>query len=119
VFLATKVSPQNFRRDDLRRSVDASLEHLGVNVIDLVQLHQPNPAIPIEETIGTLPDMVDARKVKFMGVSIFSVAQLQAAQRVSGRHSIVSNQVRYHIIDRTIEKNLLKFCQANRITVNA
>src|ERR1700693_2752038 len=44
VFLATKVSPLNFRRNDLRRSVDASLQHLGVDVIDLLQLHQPNPA---------------------------------------------------------------------------
>lgn len=119
VFLATKVSPQNFRRNDLRRSVDASLQHLGVDVIDLLQLHQPNPAIPIEETIGALSDMVDAGKVRFMGVSNFSVAQLQAAQKVSGRQGIVSNQVRYNIIDRTIERDLLKYCQTNRITVIA
>ncbi len=119
VFLATKVSPGNFRRNDLQRSVDASLMHLGVEVIDLLQLHQPNPAIPIDETIGALSDMVDAGKVRFMGVSNFSVAELQAAQRASGKHSIVSNQVRYNIIDRTIEKDLLKYCQANRITVIA
>ena len=103
VFVATKVSPQNFHRNDLRRSVDASLERLGVEVIDLLQLHQPNPAIPIEETIGALSDMVDAGKVRFMGVSNFSLAQLEAAQKVSGRHGIVSNQLRYNIIDRTIE----------------
>lgn len=119
VFLATKVSPQNFRPKDLRRSVDASLLHLGVDVIDLLQLHQPNPTVPIEETIGALSDMVDAGKVKSMGVSNFSVAQLEAAQKASGRHSIVSNQVRYNIIDRTIEKDLLKYCQANHITVIA
>jgi diketogulonate reductase-like aldo/keto reductase len=90
-----------------------------VEVIDLVQLHQPNPAIPIEETIGALSEMVDAGKVRFMGVSNFSVAQLEAAQKVSGRHGIVSNQLRYNIIDRTIEKDLLKYCQANRITIIA
>lgn len=119
VFLATKVSPENFRRNDLQRSVDASLLHLGVDVIDLLQLHEPNPAIPIEETLGALSDMVDAGKVRFMGVSNFSIAQLQEAQKVSSRHSIVSNQVRYNIIDRTIEKKLLRYCQANRITVIA
>jgi len=119
VFLATKVSPQNFRRNDLLRSVDASLRRLRAEVIDLVQLHQPNPAIPIEETIGALSELIDSGKVRFMGVSNFSAAQLEAARRVSGRHEIVSNQVRYNIIDRTIESDLMKYCQANRITVIA
>ncbi len=50
VFVATKVSPQNFRAKDLRNSVDSSLSKLGVDSIDLVQLHEPNAAIPIEET---------------------------------------------------------------------
>ena len=48
VFIATKVSPQNFRRIKLRQSVDGSLQRLGVDVIDLVQLHEPNAAIAID-----------------------------------------------------------------------
>jgi len=119
VFIATKVSPQNFRDTDLRKSVDSSLHRLGLDAIDLLQLHEPNPAIPIEETMGAMADLVDAGKVRFIGVSNFSVAQLQEAQRALGRYPIVSNQVRYNLIDRTIEKDLLHHCQINHITVIA
>ena len=119
VFIATKVSPQNFRAPDLRRSVDASLVRLGIDTIDLLQLHYPNPAIPMEETVGALTGLIVAGKVKYAGVSNFSVAQLQAAQKAAGRHGIVSNQVRYNLIDRTIEQDLLPYCQANGITVIA
>jgi diketogulonate reductase-like aldo/keto reductase len=119
IFLATKISPENFRSDGVARAVDSSLQRLRVDTVDLMQLHQPNPAIPIEETLGALTRAVDAGKVRFIGVSNFSVSQLQAAQKASLKHPIVSNQVRYSIIDRTIEKELLAYCQANKVTVIA
>ena len=119
VFVATKASPQNFRRARLRVSVDSSLQRLGLDTIDLLQLHEPNPAIPIQETMDALADLVEAGKVRFVGVSNFSVAQLEEAQRVLRKYPIVSNQVRYNLIDRTIEKGLLQYCQANHITVIA
>jgi len=119
VFLATKISPHNFRREAVVRSVESSLSRLRVDCIDLVQLHEPNPSIPLEETLGAMTQMVDAGKVRFIGVSNFSVAQLVEAQRTSKKYPIVSNQVRYSIIDRTIEKELLTYCQANKITIIA
>jgi diketogulonate reductase-like aldo/keto reductase len=119
VFIATKVSPQNFRPADLRRSVEASLQRLGIDVIDLLQLHEPNSSIPIEETMGAVSGLMDAGKVRFAGVSNFSVAQLQAAQKALAKYPIVSNQVRYNLIDRTIESDLLPYCRANHVTVIA
>jgi diketogulonate reductase-like aldo/keto reductase len=119
VFLATKVSPQNFRPADFRKSVDSSLQRLGTDVIDLLQLHEPNSSIPIKETMGEMADLIDAGKVRFAGVSNFSVAQLRDAQEALGRYPIVSNQVRYNLIDRTIEEDLLQYCQANHVTVIA
>lgn len=119
VFIATKVSPQNFRPADLRRSVEASLQRLGIDVIDLLQLHEPNPSIPIEETMGAVAGVIDAGKVRFAGVSNFSVMQLREAQKALARYPIVSNQVRYNLIDRTIETDLLPYCQANHVTVIA
>jgi diketogulonate reductase-like aldo/keto reductase len=116
VFLATKVSPENFRIADLHRAAEDSLRRLGTDVIDLLQLHAPNPKIPIEETMSAMTDLVDAGKVRFIGVSNFSVPQLREAQAVC-RYPIVSNQVRYNLIDRSIENGLLGYCQANRITV--
>lgn len=119
VFIATKVSSRNFRRAALKKAVDASLQRLGINTIDLLQLHEPNPSVPIEETLDALADLVDAGKVRFIGVSNFSRLQLKQAQRALGRYRIVSNQVRYNVIDRTIEKDLLRYCQVNRVTVIA
>lgn len=119
VFLATKVSPRNFRPSDFRASVDASLQRLGTDYIDLLQLHEPNPQIPITETMGAMADVVAAGKVRYAGVSNFSVAQLQEAQQALGAIPLVSNQIRYNLTDRTIEGGLLPYCQANRITVIA
>lgn len=119
VFLATKVSPQNFRPADLCRSVEASLKRLRTDFVDLLQLHEPNPTIPIDDTIGAVAELITAGKVKFAGVSNFSVVQLQAAQKALGRFPIVSNQVRYNLIDRTIETDLLPYCRASHVTVIA
>jgi len=116
IFLATKISPENFRADGVRKSVDRSLQLLGVETIDLLQLHYPNPAIPITETMGAIACLASAGKVRFAGVSNFSVAQMQEAQQV---FPIVSNQLRYNIIDRTIEDGLLDYCRAHHITVIA
>jgi diketogulonate reductase-like aldo/keto reductase len=119
VFLATKVSPEHFHERDLRDAVDASLRRLRVDAVDLVQLHYPNPSIPIQETMGALSGLVDAGKVRFCGVSNFSIDQLREAQKALGARPLVSNQVRYNIVDRTIESGLLHYCQQQGITVIA
>ena len=119
VLIATKVSPEHFRAADFRAAVDRSLSRLGTERIDLLQLHHPNPAIPLQETMGAMAEAIEAGKVRFAGVSNFSISQLQEAQTVLGKYPIVSNQVRYNLIDRTIEKGLLQYCQEKRITVIA
>ena len=119
VFLATKVSPQNFRSAEFQKAVEGSLHKLGVETIDLIQLHQPNSAIPIYETMGAVSRLIDGGKVRLCGVSNFSVPEIQAAQTALGKHKVVSNQVRYNLIDRSIEADILPYCQTNGITVIA
>lgn len=119
VFVASKVSPEHFRPADLHRAADASLKKLGVAHLDLYQLHRPNPAVPIAETMGAMEELVEAGKVRFIGVSNFSVTEMQTAMRALRKHPLVANQVRYNIADRTIETHILPFCLANRITVIA
>jgi diketogulonate reductase-like aldo/keto reductase len=119
VFLATKVSPENLRREDLLAAADRSLRALNTDYIDLYQVHEPNGKIPIEETMGAMEELVDAGKVRFIGVSNFSVEQTRRAQQALRKYPLVSNQVRYNLIDRTIETELLPFCEANRILVIA
>src|SRR2546428_6222166 len=91
VFIATKVSPANFRAEHVQRSIESSLRRLGVDTIDLLQLHEPNSSIPIEETMGALALLIEAGKIRYVGVSNFSVTELQAAQRALGKFPVVSN----------------------------
>ena len=119
VFIATKVSPDHFRHTDVLKAADNSLRRLRADYIDLYQLHWPNPDIPVGETMSAMEELVDAGKVRFIGVSNFSVSQMQEAQATMTKHSIVSNQVRYSLVDRSIETELLSYCQQNRVTVIA
>ena len=119
VIVATKASASNFRKDDLIRSADQSLRRLGINHIDLYQLHWANPHIPIEETMDAMESLVDEGKVRFVGVSNFSVVQLKQAQSALSKGRIASNQVKYSLVVRDIEASLLPYCQENQITVIA
>ncbi len=119
VFLATKVLPRNFRECDLIAAAERSLRRLGTYYIDLYQLHWPNLTIPIEEPMKGMERLVDDGKVRFIGVSNFSVRDLINAQAALAKQRIVANQVRYNLIERTIEGGLLQYCQKNGITVIA
>jgi diketogulonate reductase-like aldo/keto reductase len=119
IFLATKVSPRHFRYSEVITSANESLRHLRTDYIDLYQLHWPNYTVPMEETMGAMEDLVDQGKVRFIGVSNFMLRDLINARDALKRHELVSNQVRYNLIDRTIEGDLLRYCQEMQITVIA
>ena len=119
VFIATKVSPKHFRRSEMLMAADRSLKRLKTDYIDLYQLHWPNCTVPIEETMGAMEDLVDRGKIRFIGVSNFSVSELRKAQRALSKYRLVSNQVRYSVVDRSAEVGLLRYCRENQITVIA
>ncbi len=119
VFLATKVSGNNLGYDDVLRAADESLSKLGKDTIDLYQIHWPNPVFPLKETMRAMQKLVDSGIVRFVGVSNFSVREFEEAQSYMENTQIVSNQVRYSLNDREIEKDLLPFCDNGGITVIA
>lgn len=119
VFLATKVSPDHFNYDDVLKSCEASLQRLGVRSVDLYQLHWPSPRIRIQETMRAMEELVAQGKVRYIGVSNFSVEQTIEAQESLPRSELVSNQVQYSITSREIESELLPFCEKDKITVIA
>jgi diketogulonate reductase-like aldo/keto reductase len=119
VFIATKVSPSHFRCSDMLMAADKSLERLKTDYIDLYQLHWPNCTVPIEETMGAMVELVDRGKIRFIGVSNFSVPELRKAQLGLSKYRVVSNQVRYSLVDRSAEVELLRYCAENRITLIA
>ena len=119
VFVATKVSPDHLRYDEVMSAAEGSLRRLDIDTIDLYQVHWPNPDIPITETMRAMESLVDSGKVKHVGVSNFSTAQLEEAQAAMTNHRIVCNQVPYSLDRRDIERDLLPYCQNHQVTVMA
>ena len=119
VFIATKVLGSHLRYDQVLRAAEASLRLLEVDCIDLYQVHWPNSSVPIRETMRAMETLADSGRVKFIGVSNFSVKEMEEARSVMSKYPIVSNQVLYSLKRRGIERELLPYCQRNQITVLA
>jgi len=119
VFIATKVSGNHLGYEEVLKAAERSLQRLGTEYIDLYQIHWPNHRVPIRETMRAMEALVEMGRVRFIGVSNFSVTDLQEAQAAMARHKIVSNQVVFNLLERGIEEDLLPYCQAQRITVMA
>ncbi len=136
VFIVTKVSGDHLRHDQVLRSCDDSLKRLQTDYIDLYLVHWPDSQVPIAETIGVMERLVDEGKVRFIGVSNFSLRLLREAQKVLRKHPIVANQLKYHLSQRgtdspdpeedlpsflreLIEGDMLPYCEENNITVMA
>jgi diketogulonate reductase-like aldo/keto reductase len=119
VFIATKVLGSHLRYDQVMRAAENSLRQLGTDYIDLYQIHWPNSRVPIKETMRAMEALADSGQVKYIGVSNFSVKELEEARAAMTKYPIVSNQVLYNLKRREIEKNLLPYCQQNHITVIA
>jgi diketogulonate reductase-like aldo/keto reductase len=118
VFVATKVSADHLRHKDVLKAADASLKRLGIETIDLYQVHWPNARIPIAETMKAMEELLDAGKVRYIGVSNFSTRQVEEAQAALKKSRIVANQVVYHLANRGVERDF-DFYRRNRITVIA
>jgi diketogulonate reductase-like aldo/keto reductase len=119
VFLATKVSPQHLHYDDLIKAAEGSLSRLDTKILDLYMIHWPNPRIPIKETMKAMEDLVKKGKIRYIGVSNFSVEDLKEAQNTMSSQEIVSNQVEYNLATRGVEEELIPFCKEQRITIVA
>ncbi len=98
---------RNGRPEHLRLACEGSLRRLKLQRIDLYQLHAPDPAVPLEDSVGTLADLQSEGKIRHIGVSNVSVDELRRARRVA---PIVSVQNRYNISDRASE-DVLRECE--------
>ncbi|MBL8164344.1 MAG: aldo/keto reductase [Anaerolineae bacterium] len=114
VWGADRKLDNSLKAASLRREVEDSLRRLQVDVIDLYQIHWPNPDPDIEEGWDTLAKLREEGKVRWIGVSNFSVAQMQ---RVAPTAPITSLQPPYSLIRREIEAEILPYCEQNNIGV--
>lgn len=106
----------NLKADSVRREVEASLKRLDIDVIDLYQIHWPNPDADIEEGWSTLARLKEEGKVRAIGASNFTVEQLQRAQKIA---PVTSLQPPYSLIRPEVETEILPFCEKNTIGVIA
>ncbi len=101
--------------DRIRAACDASLTRLGIDVIDLYQVHAPDPETPLEDTLEALEGLVSAGKVRALGASNFPAWLLAWAVGLQDREGwspFVRLQPQYSLVERSIEVELLPFCRA-------
>jgi aryl-alcohol dehydrogenase-like predicted oxidoreductase len=110
VFLATKVFPVLPVAPVVEQRARGSARRLGVDFIDLYQVHWPNPVVPNGPTMEGMRRVVDAGLVRHVGVSNFSRARWEDAERALGR-PVMSNQVQYSLAQRKPERELLPYAQ--------
>ena len=119
IFITTKVAPEHLAADDVIKAAEGSLRRLDVTAIDLYLIHWPNANIPLTETFRGLNALIADGRVKRIGVSNFSVEQMQESMRLC-RGPIITNQVLYNLLRRDPEQNgVLEFCQREGIMLTA
>jgi aryl-alcohol dehydrogenase-like predicted oxidoreductase len=102
----------------IRRAVESSLTRLQTDWIDLYQLHFPDPATPIEETLAALDELVHEGKVRYIGSSNYAAWQVTEADwiaRTSGGARFVSAQNHYSLLERDVERELVPACLAHGV----
>lgn len=124
VVIATKFAPLpwRFSPGSVRRALDGSLKRLGLDHIDLYQVHFPFSLIPSETLMDVLAEAVELGKLRFVGVSNYSAAKMRRAHEALARRRVplVSNQVEYSLLRRTPEVNgVLAACRELNVTLIA
>jgi aryl-alcohol dehydrogenase-like predicted oxidoreductase len=105
---------RNSSRERILQEIDDSLRRLQTDVIDIYQVHWPDPAVPIEETAETMHMLLRQGKIRAIGCSNFSVAQMEQFRRAAPLHVV---QPPYNMFERGIEADILPYCLDHDITM--
>jgi diketogulonate reductase-like aldo/keto reductase len=119
LFITSKVSKSHLRREQVLKAIEGSLERLGTDYLDLYLIHAPDPAVPLEETMEAMNQLVETGKTRYIGVSNFSVEQMEEAYRLTSS-IVATNQVHYSLLHRAPEQNgVLQYCQEKDVLLTA
>ena len=119
IIIATKIHPDHLGFDEVLKACNASLRRLQTDYIDLFQIHAPSPTVPISETMIALRTLLDDGKIRHVGVSNFQVSMCEVAINSLDNYEIISNQLEYNILNRNIEKAMLKYATWRELAVIA
>ena len=118
VIIATKVSGPHFQKNDLLKAAEGSLKRLNRDWIDLYQLHWVNGYVPSEEVAEALQLLLEQGKVRYVGVSNYPPELIEPLRNILG-DKLITNQVRYNLLDRSIEKAIKPYCLKHQIHIIA
>ncbi len=125
VFIATKCglvndgtgnAVNNLEPKSIRKEIEASLNRLQTDYVDLYQIHKPDPKVPVEDSWGTLVELKKEGKAKFIGVSTYNVSLLEKCMAIE---QVQSLQPPYSMLKRDYESEVLPYCLKNEIGVVA
>lgn len=114
IWVTTKVTEENAKADDFARSLDTSLETLGLDYVDLLLIHWPQPNVPLEETLGALAKAKRDGLARHIGVSNFTVALLDEAV-AKCPEPLLTNQIEYHAYIR--QEQIIAACRKHGVLV--
>jgi diketogulonate reductase-like aldo/keto reductase len=118
VFLVSKVYPQHASRKGTITACEGSLSRLGTDHLDCYLLHWRGSQ-PLEETIEAFEKLKVEGKILSWGVSNFGLPDLEEAEKIAGKGRLACNQVLYHLKDRSIERNVIPWCEKHGVAVTA
>lgn len=116
LFITSKIWHTHLKHDDVLSQFEVCINDLQMDYVDLLLIHWPSDAVPFEETLGAFKEIYDDGKVKSIGISNFSIAQVNEACEKS-ELPICTNQVEYHV--RNNKEDLRKHCVARNIPITA
>ncbi|MHA2610477.1 MAG: aldo/keto reductase [bacterium JZ-2024 1] len=119
VIIATKVSGNHLKKIDVKKAIEGSLKRLHTDYVDLYQVHWHNPYVSLSETMEALKEVVQEGKARYIGVSNFSRTLTQEARKYFRPGELISNQVRYNLLRREIEKEILPYCRRAGMSIIA
>ena len=119
-FITTKLMPEHFINPyKAIKAAKLSLKRLDMGYADLVLIHWPHEFVPIEQQVKSLERIAEEGLSRYIGVSNFDLEELERAVKSTKRNEIVVNQVKYSVLDKRIERDILPYCIEKGITVQA
>ena len=120
VFIITKLLPYRFTDPETAvKAAEQSAKRLGVSYVDLILIHWPSDVVPIHTQIWALEAIAERGLTRYIGVSNFKKSELKEAIESVKKYEIVLNQVKYSVLDKKVERDLLPFCIENGVTLQA
>ena len=116
LFITSKIWHTHLKRDEVLSQFDICINDLQMDYVDLLLIHWPSESVPFEETFGALKEIYDAGQVKSIGISNFSIEQVQRACDIS-ELPICTNQVEYNV--RNNKEELRVYCESRNIPITA